>query len=255
MERTETRRSLARFLRDNIWQFVGVIVSVIAILATYHIFFRQRPVKALQVVILANTSLVEVKQDMAEKITVSYEGKTISNLSVVQLKIENTGNQPIRREDYERPIHIVFALEAEIVEAEIVESNPPNIEMNLEMPQDDDDLSASLHPDHQGQKDDEEQTPNAAILSPTLLNPGDRVILRFLVINLETGGDTPPFLVDARVVGVKDVQLVSALEEPGPEFVESDDTWFWPSALLGLGLGLIGAVSAFITALVSAKNT
>lgn len=177
-----------RILRDNTWQFVGAIFSALAILVTYNIFFLEREVKELQVVILASTSLVEVEQSITEDIKVLYKDQPIANLSLVQVKVENSGNQAIREEDYAQPIKFVFPSQAEIVEAVVLESSPPNIGITVQMEQ------------------------NTAILSPVLLNEEDQVIIRLLVVNVPTNYDEQPFEVNARIAEVKDIHVVSAIE-------------------------------------------
>ncbi len=181
--------SIRRILRDPIWQFLGTIAGLLAILATYNIFFLEREVKALHIVTLASTSMVKVEQSITEDINVLYRDQPIANLSLFQIKIENAGNQAIREEDYVRPIKFTFPPQAEIVEADIVESRPPNIGMTVQWDQ------------------------NHATLSPVLLNAQDRAIVRLLVTNMPFNSDAQPFDVDARIAEVKEVHLVEAIEE------------------------------------------
>jgi hypothetical protein len=192
-------RSIGNILRDNIWEFVSVLVGALAIFAAYNIFFLERDVKKLQVTILASTSLVEVEQSILNDIEMLYKGQPIANLTLVQVRVDNSGNEVIREEDYARPVRFSFPPQAEIVEAAILESSPPNIGMTVQTDQ------------------------NTATLSPVLLNEEDRVIIRFLLVNMPTNGDAQPFEVDARIAGVKDISVVGAIE--GSETVTSWVVW------------------------------
>jgi hypothetical protein len=177
-------------LRDNIWQFVSVIVGIIAIFVAYDIFFRDREVKALQIVILASSSLVEVEPSIAQDIEISYRNQAVNNLSLIQVKVENIGNQVIRGGDYEQPIKFVFPSESKIVEAAVSESNPPNIGMTVQTEE------------------------NIATLSPALLNAGDRVILRFLVVDMPSDFNEQPFqIAGGRIAEVKVIPVIEAIRE------------------------------------------
>jgi hypothetical protein len=216
-ERIPTLMRVLQILRDQIWQFVSALVGALAILTAYHVFILQQEVKALQVVILASTSLVEVEQSVAEEIEVLYKDQTVTNLSLFQVKVENSGNQPIREEDYAKPIQFVFPPHAEIVEAVILESSPPSIGMTVQTER------------------------NSATLSPVLLNQEDRTIARFLVSNMPSSGGPQPFTVDARVVGVKDIKVVSAIEEREPEKDASITLAWLLGGGAGFGLGFVAA--------------
>jgi len=210
---TATRDSLIiRILRDNSWQFVGVVVAILATLVAYYIFSQEREVKALQIVILANTSLVEIEPIIAEDIRLIYRDEPAVNLSLIQVKVENVGNQAIRSEDYVQPIRFVFPSEVKIVEASVSDSNPPNIGMKAQI------------------------ETNAATLSPVLLNAGDRVIFRFIVVNMPADIGENPFQIEgARIVDVQSIDVIQAIEEK---------TGGSLSINLLLALALLGAVYA-----------
>ena len=67
MKDNKTTFTLARALRDQIWQFVSALIGALAILAVYHVLFLQQEVKALQVVLLASASLIEVERSVSDR--------------------------------------------------------------------------------------------------------------------------------------------------------------------------------------------
>ena len=176
------------FLRDNKWQ---TIVSIFGILVTifvaYNIFFLEKEVKSLQAVILANTSLVEIEPTVANDIEILYKEQPISNLTLIQVKLENDGNQSIRKEDYTEPIEFIFSQNAQIVDAAVIETDPPYIDVDISTKQ------------------------NVVTLSPLLLNEKDRIIIRFFIINVSSLDSTQPFIIKARIVGVQNVTVINAI--------------------------------------------
>lgn len=217
-ERKPTTSQILRMFRDPIWQFVGafagivgVIISIMAVLlSSYHTFRLQQEVKAFQIVILAATSLVEVEPSVAEEIKLFYRDEPIENLSLFQLKVENSGTQTIREEDYAKPVKFTFPSQAEIVDALILESTPPNIGMTVQQEQ------------------------NTATLSPVLLNEKDRAIVRFLVSNMPSNDSAQLFSVDARIAGVKEIKVVSAIEEREMTKGASTSFGYWQGFVAGL---------------------
>ncbi|MEK7325726.1 MAG: hypothetical protein AAB217_10775 [Chloroflexota bacterium] len=147
--------------RYPIWELVTILVGVIAILATYDVFTRSEQFKDLRIVTLASTSLVEIRDSgTSSEIKVLYAGKQIDNLSLFQIKIENTGTEPILEQDYSQPIRFTFPRESKIIDAAILDSSPSNIGATVQTSQ------------------------NTASLSPVLLNPHDRFIVRFVVADI-----------------------------------------------------------------------
>lgn len=149
-----------RYLKDPIWQFVGVIVAIVAIFVGWRVVANYQPSKGLQVEILSNSPLVSVDSAISQEIIISYKGIPVHSLSLILLRLENTGNEPITEIDYSEPIRIVLSPTAEIGEAVIQESNPEGITFNL--------LKISS---------------NTIELSKVLLNPGDQIVLKILAID------------------------------------------------------------------------
>jgi hypothetical protein len=206
-----------RGLRDPVWQFIGALIGAVTLFATFYFFFVQREVKSLQVVILSNTSLVEVEQSIASRIKIMYEDQSIANLSLFQVKLENNGNQIIREVDYVRPIKFVFPTSAEVIEATLLDSDPRNIGITLQKEQ------------------------NTVVLLPFLLNAKERIIIRLLVINMPTSKSIYPFEVDARIAGIKDVARVNAIEERS-----GSSRLLWPLIVSGIITSLLGSATAML---------
>ncbi len=219
----------ASIFRDPVWQSAGVIISIIGIclglFSAYDIFFRERVEKDVQLEILANTSLVEVNQNIVKDISITYKDQPASNLTVekdvqleilantslvevnqnivkdisitykdqpasnltlVDLKLSNSGNQPIKTDDYIEPIRIVFPRGTKILEASILDSNPSNIGLKISIENED------------------------VLLSPVLLNENETVTFRLLVIDLPLSSPIQAFTVNARIVGISQVKVLNA---------------------------------------------
>src|ERR1043165_6643468 len=90
--------------RDPIWQFRGVwVAAVLALLsigASYHIYNLQRTQKAVSYAIISYGPLVTVKDDVHGRLRISFDGRNVSDVQLVILKVTNTGNVPIEKSDF-----------------------------------------------------------------------------------------------------------------------------------------------------------
>ena len=173
-----------KFLKDPVWQFIGVIIAILAIITSVVLYLQDKSVKELQIDVLSNSPLISIDGDIQKGIQVFYKDKPVQTLSVILLKIENTGNEPIRRADYSEPISVSLSPEAEIGEVEIQETLPDGIP-----------LAPII------------ESSNKVELAKTLLNPGDQAILKILALN-----NDGTLIVDARIVGISEIVIQPALE-------------------------------------------
>lgn len=142
------------WLRDPVWQFVGVVVGI----ATFVIaIFWQQKRKKIAYEIISNTRLLSVKDEVKSRLQILFDQQPVNNLNLVILKIYNAGNEPIPPEDYKDKLAIEFGDSAQILEAEVVEVSPKNIQAKID------------------------QTPNSISLTPLLLNAGDSIKLKILL--------------------------------------------------------------------------
>lgn len=107
-------------------------------------------------------------------------GEKIQALRVVAVEIRNSSGLNIERSHYVRPITVDFGKEANILDAEVIEEEPPGIGITLRgLPQRD---------------------PGKVALEPVLLNDGDTVLLEIVVTNAQSDAE-----VDGRMVGIKKI--------------------------------------------------
>lgn len=146
-------------LRDPLWQFVGVFLSVLSIIISIIIFIYQRKYKQLSYEIIASFPLVTISEKYLGHIEFKYNNDKvkINDAFIVILKITNTGNTSIKSADYERPITISFGTGTEILSSEII--GTPQIKEY-----------ASI-----------KNNATSITVSETLLNKDDSIILRAMI--------------------------------------------------------------------------
>lgn len=206
-------------LRKYFWQFIGAVLALVAIFATYNVFLMAKPTKALQVTVDPPVSLVDIRPEAAKDIEVIYRGRSVSNISFLQVDIKNSGNQPITRSDYSRPLSFSFAPTSDLVDVAVTASDPPNIGLVIT-----------------------QTSGYQAEAAPALLNPDDVVTVRFVVIGTSTKSIVDEFEVDGRIVGVKEIELVSSSEQPA-------------SGLSVAALALIAAILGIVLSVISSIFT
>ena len=206
-----------RFFRDLAWQFVAAFVTFIGVVVAIGIFLAGRPYKGLRVEVLSNSPVVSVNADLAGEIQVLYKGQSVQSLSLILLKIENTGNEPITESDYSEPIRISIAQNAQVGEVSIQETRPEKIP-----------LTSTITSSDQIE------------LSEVLLNPGDQAIVKVLALNNDgTLG------IEGRIAGITQIEQVTGLQESNSAQVplsQSNASVIVIALLSGGVLALIGSI-------------
>jgi hypothetical protein len=165
------------FLRDPIWQFVGAVIGVAAIIASLFIFLRQRAIKSLGFEIVTQTELLSIRNEIKSKVKVTYEGKAVQAVNLVTIRVANDGNTPIPASNYERPLSFSFNETTTILSADITEVSPKSLSPSLKV---------------EG---------STIVLKPTLLNPGDDIQISLLLAGHDGEIET-----DARIEGIREVK-------------------------------------------------
>lgn len=147
---------MVEVFRDPIWQFIGVVLALATIALTVVVYRLQRKKKELAFGVLTRSQLLAVSEETQGRIRVTFDGNPVSNISLILAAVRNTGNVPIRPEDFEQPLRIDFG-EAASVLSSVITNQPPGRGAQIE------------------------QSPHHVVLPPVLLNPGDTVIAKVLV--------------------------------------------------------------------------
>lgn len=100
---------------------------------------------------------------------------------VVAVELRNSSGLNIERAHYTRPITVGFGEGASILDAEVVEEDPPGIESSL--------------------RGVPERDPERVALTPVLLNNGDMMLLEAVVADSHQGA----IEVDGRIVGIRHI--------------------------------------------------
>jgi hypothetical protein len=173
-----------KILKAPVWQIAGVVIGIAAILVPVALYYKSRPVKKIRIDILSNSPLVSLNADIPKELQRLYRGKSVQTLSLILLRIANTGTESIRETDYSEPIRVSVSENAEIGQVVVQETRPDGIQL---VPK----IIAN----------------NQVELAKVLLNPGDQAVLKILVLNNDGTLKTM-----ARIAGIRELELQSVLE-------------------------------------------
>ncbi len=100
---------------------VGSLASVAGVLLAIYFYKESRVFKAVEVVPLANVSVIEIKEPVPD-LRILHKNREIDELYVLTFQIGNTGTQDIRAEDLIVPFHCTT--DAPTVDGKIVFRSP-----------------------------------------------------------------------------------------------------------------------------------
>ena len=164
--------------RDQIWNFIGVIVACVTLIVTLIIFFLQKHKKGLSYEITAKNSLLTTREKIEGKIKVLFDDKEVQNVNFIEICITNTGNIGIPANDYERPLRFIFGADTRVLSSEIIKSHPDNLITSLQIEQ------------------------NEIIVQPVLMNSKDSITIKSIISN----STDDEIIVDARIRDVKEIR-------------------------------------------------
>lgn len=118
------------FWRDQIWQSWGTITAFIlgiaAIIASIWIFQNQRHYKEITYDLVSEASLANVDKNVEARVQILFDGKYVKDVSVLVIKISNSGNIAVRPEDFIEPIVLKFP-RRKLLDAGILALEPRDI--------------------------------------------------------------------------------------------------------------------------------
>jgi hypothetical protein len=148
---------LLDIFRDGIWNFVGVILALIAILISLYLNVRNSKRKRLSYK-FDSYIIFELDENLHNDVKILFKEKPVSNIKVFLFELKNTGKIAIQEDDFVAPITLTFNEKAEILNIE-KEFHPPNISSTISNNQ------------------------NEILINRTLLNKNDVIKLKILLSN------------------------------------------------------------------------
>ena len=142
---------LIEILRDSIWGFIFGVTSII-------LYLHFHKSKKLSYDIVSNTPLFDVHEEIEERLQVIFDGKPIKDIiHLIIVKITNSGNIPIKCNDYSNPISLNLGENARIFPpVEILKKNPEDLKVSVNIED------------------------SKVIIMPNLLNRGNSITLKVL---------------------------------------------------------------------------
>ncbi len=161
-----------QFVITNVIVLIGIAIATIIAIAIY----RKQSRKEIAYEFVSNSSVISINAELKGKAQVIYEGKPVSDARLVILRIWNAGNLTIASNDYYTPITLNFGTNAEVLDFEVLETSPNNLQVSFK------------------------QDGQNLVLEPVLLNSQDSIKLKILLT--QSNGFVS---ISARIVGVKQI--------------------------------------------------
>ena len=168
---------MIELLRDPAWQFVGVLLALIAIAATIIIYLLQRQKKRIAFNLVSKNQLLTVREELEGKLQVLYDGQPARDIRLLVIRVSNVGNVAIATNDYERPLSFSTGLSSKVLSAVVTDVDPPNLDVDLGVNE------------------------SQIMIKPVLLNPKDSLTIKCLVSDF-----SDQLNVDARIIGVRKIE-------------------------------------------------
>lgn len=158
------------------WEFVGASTGIVLGIIAIIIAIRQTKKKSLVYQVVYSIPLFRIVSQIKDDLEISYQGKPVKQLNLLEIKFINNGRDEIRKYDFELPLEVTFSDVGTFFAAELTSCNP-------------DDLKVILNIDA-----------NKVVVEPLLLNPKDCFSIQMLF-----DGDEKSYKISGRIAGVKKI--------------------------------------------------
>lgn len=200
---------MAEFLRDPIWQSIGAIIAILAIIISVYIFLLQRNKKTLAYDVLLNVPLLTKKEGLEGRIKIRFDDNYVENIHLIALKVSNEGNIPILPTDFVEHLRFTLGEANRVLGAEVSSLTPPELSPKI-------------------------TTKGSTIeVEPLLLNSGDSFLIKLLLTKPGTN-----IQANARIVGVSKIQILTGRNK----YSRRSDFGFLLMSLAGIGCIVLGTV-------------
>jgi hypothetical protein len=121
------------FLRDPIWQSIGVIVAVLLVLVP--LIWRIRSQRRSLLYKISTTSVwddkvliskgIWLEYEDRRKFEFSFENNKVSKIDLVDIEVKNIGSKPILLQD--QPLLVTYGQNAKVLKAQITNTSPSGL--------------------------------------------------------------------------------------------------------------------------------
>ena len=78
---------MLEIIRDSLWQFITIVIAIIAIIISIILYLIQRRRKSLSWEIISNTPLLSIDEEIKGDLQILFAGKPVQDIQLIILKI------------------------------------------------------------------------------------------------------------------------------------------------------------------------
>lgn len=168
-----------------------IFAGLIGAFVTYWVFRKQKTKKELSYQVISDAPIASVNKDFEHRVTIQFDGQPVKDVRQVVLKLRNSGNVAVKREDYDELMQFVFPGN-ELMNISIIATEPENLFHSLDRQ-----LFRFAQISNQNTKKD---TRDTAVLAKFLLNPKQSITITFLLNATHSNLEVKGRIVDGEIV-------------------------------------------------------
>lgn len=175
-------------LTSSDWQLISIVAAVVIPLVIY---LAQRQRKELAFSEFSRAPILSLQGALSGKVKINFDNNEVTNVEFFTFGLKNSGNVPIKPEDYEKQFSINFGESSKVLSVSTQQESPANINLQI---------VTSEH---------------GVSMVPALLNPNDYIVFNVLVSNPGTKNIT-----NIRAAGIEKLTKLELKEHyPSVEYL------------------------------------
>lgn len=202
------------------------LATLLAISVTLILWLLNQRRKELKYKIIKQQPVMSLRGEARKHLKILFNGKAVSDLHIVMVKIQNTGHLSINPGEYQPRLSINTGPGTKIIMSSIIETQPADLDERNSNPGNADSIVESFEE-------------NLLLIRPILLNQGDSFIIQMLVENL-----SEKISVGGHIQGIPEIKemksrhlLSPLLTQSGALIMAASMLWAEPADFFPADLG------------------
>lgn len=191
------------FFHDPFGQFiinvvVAVLVGIVTAVVAIWVFRKQRSKKEISYQIISDAPIASISKGFEKRVTIQLDGKPVKDVRQVVIKIRNSGNAAVKRDDYDKQLKFIFE-GSEIIGGDVLSTEPESLIALMEK-----DMFVVPYVREQNSNIGIADT---AVLTSTLLNPKNSITFTILLKGAYKTLEVRGMIVDGEIVKYVDREM------------------------------------------------
>jgi hypothetical protein len=105
---------------------IAILAIIVSIIVAVWSIRKQRTKKEISYQVVSDAPVISIKKDVASRVEIKLDGNLVKEVTLAVIKVSNTGNTAIKKDDHDEPLQLIFK-GRKVIGSEVVETKPEDL--------------------------------------------------------------------------------------------------------------------------------